>query len=286
MATTGIEVGAASTTHAGWVDPDAAIAYALATDDPRELYLRGEAVHPLFTVALVHGSMGEATRRGIAGGAVRGATGAVHAQHDVHLLGDVAPGMAVRWRAETYGARQTSAGALVTQRIEVCDERGVPLVVHYWSSLHTGGTIESDVGPDLPDHTFPPAARDRPLGRRLLDVTVDQSFRYAGASGDRNPHCVDDQAARREGFPGKILQGLCTFALCSGGVLDVGTGGDPRTLTRIAGRFSAPVFPRAVLAVEVFDAGVDEQGGRVLAFEATSGGRTVVKHGRAHFRPA
>ncbi len=284
MAAPSIHVGIPYTRYEGYVDPDAAIAYALATNDADEAYLRGTVVPPLFTVSLIHPAFTETSRRGTDDGAISGATGAVHAQHDVHVLGLVRPGMAVVWQAHTYCARQTPAGALVVQRIDVSDSDGRPLVAHYWSSLHTGGRIEAPVGPDLPDHVFPPAARDRPLATRTIEVSVDQGFRYAGASGDRNPHCVDDEAARREGLPGKILQGLCTLGLCSGAVVDVGAKGKPERVRRIAGRFSAPVFPRQALTVEVFDAGRTPGGDEVLAFEAFAGGVTVVSHGRAEVR--
>jgi hypothetical protein len=45
------------------------------------------------------------------------------------------------------------------------------------------------------------------------------------------------------------------------------------------------MFPRRRLLVEVFDAGRTEDGGRILAFEATSDGVVVLKHGRAELHP-
>ena len=92
---------------------------------------------------------------------------------------------------------------------------------------------------------------------------------------------IDDEAARRAGFPSKFLQGLCTFAMCSGAVVKVGADGDPDRLRRLACRFSSPVFPRNNLTVDVYDAGETADGGRALAFEASSAGATVIKHGRA-----
>jgi acyl dehydratase len=285
MATQTIDAGTPYTQNEGRIDEDAVFAYALATNDSNDAYLRGAAVPPVFTVSLIRSAFAEASTRGTKPGMIRGARVGVHAQHDVHLINPVRPGMAVQWRGHTHCARQTPAGSLVTQRIEVSDTDGTPLVEHYWSTLHVGGHLDADVGPDLPDHTFPQEARERLLGTRVVDVTRDQGFRYAGASGDRNAHCVDDEAARREGFPSKILQGLCTFALCSGVVLNVGANGAPERLRRIAGRFSSPVFPGQSLTVEVFDAGHTPDGAAVLAFEATSNGVTVLKHGRAELHP-
>jgi acyl dehydratase len=185
-----------------------------------------------------------------------------------------------------YAAHQTSAGVLVTTRIAVCDRQGEPLAAHFWSSLYLGGIIDAEVGPDIPDHMFPAAARQHPVGRHVFEVAPDQGFRFAGASGDRVAHSIDDEAARQEGFPGKIVQGLCTLSMCSGAVVLLGADGDPDRVRRFAGRFSAPVFPRQELVVEVFDAGVADDGGRILAFEATAAGAMVVKHGRAELVPA
>jgi acyl dehydratase len=286
MAPPTIHIDRISESYEGRIDEDAAVAYALATNDPNDVYVRGDGVPPLYTASLIHAAFGEASRRGMDPGAIRDGRNAVHGEHEVFLTKPLRPGMAVQWRAGTVAARQTPAGVIVTHRIVVSDTEGTPYVEHLWSSLHVGGVIDSDVGRGPVDHTFPADARDRLLGTHLFEVTRDQGFRYAGASGDRNPHCVDDEAARREGFPSKILQGLCTLAMCSGAVVKIGADGDPDQLRRIVGRFSSPVFPPDQVVVEVFDAGRTADGGRALAFEATANGVMVVRHGRAELNPS
>ena len=114
--------------------------------------------------------------------------------------------MALQWRTTTHAAKQTRAGVLVTQRILVSDMLDVPLVEHYWSSVFVGGTtIPADLGPELRDHTFPEEARTQPVGEYTFNVTRDQAFRYAGASGDHAPHAIDDEAARADGYRSKIM---------------------------------------------------------------------------------
>jgi acyl dehydratase len=280
-----IRVGTTYERYEGRIDEDAALAYALATNEPNDIYLGGGAVPPLFTASLIRPAFGDAARRSVDPGAITGARGDVHGGHDIYFANPVRPGMAVHWRVTTHSAKQTPAGVMVIQRILVSDAQGVPLVEHFWTSFHIGGIVREDLGPDLAAHLFPAEARQRPLGVHTVELTADQTFRYAGASGDRVDHSVDDEAARREGFPGKIVQGLCTFAMCSGAVVHIGTDGDPRTLRRLVGRFSSSMFPRQRLTVAVYDAGRTEDGGRALAFEATSNGVTVIKHGRAELRP-
>ena len=280
-----IHVGTTYGHYTGRVDADAAVAYALATNEPNEAYVEGRAVPPLFTTALVLPALEESMHGGIPAGAIEGDQGSVHGEHDAYFFNPVQPGMELQWNATTYSAKQTRAGVLVTQRILVSDLLGQPLVEHYWSSVFIGGArIPADLGPELRDHTFPETARSQPAGTVTFDVTRDQAFRYAGASGDHAPHAIDDEVARQEGYRGKIMQGLCTLSMCSGAVVKVAGDGDPDRLRRFAGRLAAPMYPRQQLQVEIYDAGRNEDGGRAVAFEATSDGVTIIKHGRADFR--
>jgi acyl dehydratase len=282
-----IQVGTTWERYTGRIDADAAVAYALATNDPNEVYVRGGAVPPLYTTSIVLPSLEGSMRQGIPAGAIAGDNGSVHGEHDAYFHHPVEPGMALQWRATTHSAKQTRAGVLVTQRILLSDMADVPLVEHYWSSVFVGGTtIPADLGPDLRDHTFPEEARTRPVGTYTFDVTRDQAFRYAGASGDHAPHAIDDEAARADGYRSKIMQGLCTFSMCTGAVVKVTADGDPGRLRRFAGRLAAPMYPRQQLTVELYDAGRTEDGGQAIAFEASSNGVVIIKHGRADLRPA
>ena len=102
--------------------------------------------------------------------------------------------------------------------------------------LPHGGTIDADLGGSIADHTFSEEARTRPVGSRTVRVDRDQAFRYAGVSADHAGHALDDETARQEGYPSKILQGMCTFGLCSGAVVDEGAGRNAGRLRRLAGR--------------------------------------------------
>lgn len=279
------EAGADSPLYHGRVDVDAAAAFALATNDANPRYLNGDAVPPMFTAALVLPSLWASEQHSGDGDRVEGDRGSVHGEQDTFFRGDVRPGTALRWRASTYSARQTKGGALVTKRILVTDDEGAPLVEHFWSNFHIGGSIAAERGPDRPDHTFPEEARARRHGSRTIVVVRDQAYRYAGVSGDRAGHALDDEIARSEGYPSKILQGMCTFSLCSAAMVDLGAGGDVSRLRRLAGRFSAPAFPSKDLVVTAYDAGTTTDGLVALAFEAVQDGVTVIKHGRAELRP-
>jgi acyl dehydratase len=280
--------GAESKLYHGRIDEDAVAAFALATNDPRDLYQSGAAVPPLFTAAVLRESNWGEQRAGHSRvrSLIRRAHGSVHGEHDVHFRGPVKTGMALQWKFTLpYSARQTRGGVLVAQRILLSDSTGTPVVEHLWSTFYIGGTIAADVGPALPSHTFPEEARSRPIGQASVHVDRDQAFRYAGISGDHAGHAMDDEIARREGYPSKILQGMCTFGLCSGLLVDLAAGGDPGQLRRLACRFSAPAFPLQDLTVHLYDAGRTHDGGRALVFEASQKDRTVIKHGRVELLP-
>ena len=272
-------------TYEGTVDDDAAAAFALATNDRNPRYVEGLAVPPLFTATLILRCQGEAQRLGVGHDDVSGARGSVHGQHDVYFHGPVRAGMALRWSASSLSARKTKGGVLVVQRIMVTDHAGLPLVEHLWSSFHVAATIASDVGPEPPDHSFPEEARSHPVGSQVVTVDRDQAFRYAGVSGDHAGHAISDDIAQIEGYPSKILQGMCTFALASGALVDLVGGQDPYRLRRLAVRFSRPAFPRKDLNVNLYDAGTASEGGRAFAFEGVQDGVTVLKHGRVELVP-
>jgi acyl dehydratase len=266
----------------GRVDPDAVFAYARATNDLNPRYLDGDAVPVAFTATLVRSLMPWSAYGFNPLDFVEGVRGGVHGLQDVRLHGPVKQGQQVQWAGEIGGLKQNAGGVLVTRRIIISDMTGVPLVEHLWTDFLMGATIRGEpLESALPDHTFPKEARERPLGSRVVPVDRDQAFRYAGVSSDHAPHSMDDERAWEEGRPGKILQGMCTFGLCCGAVVDVGAGGEPGRVRRIAGRFSAATYPNRDIDVRLYDAGLTPEGARSLAFEAFQDGVAVITHGRA-----
>lgn len=268
----------------GRIDPDAALAYALATNDPNPIYRLGDAVPPLYTVSLILPAYLQAYGSSVDPGAVTGVRGGVHGQHDLIVHRPMTRGAELSWTVTTESATQTPAGVLLTHHIVVDDGSG-PALEHRWSTMIIGGETKHTGGPALADHRFPEEARSRPLGTERFEVSVDQPFRYAGASTDHAPPHIDDVVARSYGFPRKFLQGLCTLAMCSGAVVKWAADGDPDRVCRLQARFAAPVFPGSEVVVDVFDVGKGEDGGKVVAFEARSGDTACIRHGRAEVAP-
>lgn len=91
----------------------------------------------------------------------------------------------------------------------------------------------------------------------LTRVVTRQDVRdYADVSGDRNPLHLDDEVARRAGFPGIIAHGMFTLGHLSSCL--VGWVGDPAAVARLKAVFRSPVAMGDTIVA----------GGRVRAIDA------------------
>ena len=122
-------------------------------------------------------------------------------------------------------------------------------------------------------------------------IDRDQTFRYAEASGDRNPIHVDENVARMAGLPGIVVHGLCTMAFTSKVMIDRLCGGDPTRLKRLRVQFSRPVFPGQSITTKVWAIATDGAGGEragrhAYAFETYNPkGMAVIRGGIAEIAP-
>lgn len=121
-----------------------------------------------------------------------------------------------------------------------------------------------------------------PIPDRAPELVCDLPTRPEAAliyrlSGDRNPLHADPEAARAAGFPRPILHGLATFGVAGHAILKSVCDYDPARLKRIAGRFSAPVFPGETIRTELW------RDGAVVSFRARVLERDVIalNNGRA-----
>ncbi len=259
------------------IDADRARAYAAATNDANPAYLAGELAPPVFAVVPTWDAMMVALHDVVP---AADQVAMLHAEQDMHFFGPLVPGRPLVTFAEAYSLRPTRMGTRFTMRVVSADEAGNLLVEQFATMLIRGVEPGEDGGEAPPSHAFPPEAKAARLAELASAVDLDQALRYAVASGDANPIHTDDAAAKAVGLPGVILHGMCTMALCGRSVVDGLADGDPSRLRRLAVRFYRPVFPGNDLVTTVFDAGTVGHR-RVLAFEASSAGKVVVRDGRA-----
>jgi acyl dehydratase len=262
------------------VDPDAAKAYAAATNDPNPAYTSGALAPPIFAVVPVFAAL-SASAVGLIPAEM--AMFIVHGEQDMHFHQPLKPGVTLTSTTMPFSVRGAGSGTRITIKTESADQAtGAPVCTQFFTVFVRGLTGETDGGPDKPAHDFPDAARDLPVGKPYsIHVDDDQTFRYRDASGDMMPIHVDAEFAKQVGLPGIIAHGLCTMAMTSQAVIQEVCGGDPAKLKRLAVRMAANVVPGNDVEVQLYDAGATEAGVASFAFEATSAGATVIKNGLA-----
>jgi acyl dehydratase len=277
-----VALGVVAGPVASYVDPDEVYAFALAINDDNPRYLDGSAVPPTYAMTaslpVVH-ALPEHPRS-----LLDVARAVVHGEHEIVIHEPLTPGTRVHTTAVRAGAVPTKAGMVVVQRVSAVDDAGGLLIEQQWVTMLIGAARGEARGAPAPDHAVPRDARKRLVGRVTLPTTRDQTFRYAGASGDRNPMHVNDDVARQRGFPRKISQGLGTLGIATRGLIELAADGDPGRVTRIAVRFSAPAYPGDAVEVEVHELGEPHGGVREYTFEARAGDATVLSHGHLDVR--
>ena len=267
------------------VDLLGARAYAAATNDANPAYVEGRYAPPLYGVVptwdTLLATLGELVPDELL-------PMLLHTEQDMFFHRPLVPGMELRSEGEGYSARTLRSGTRVTLRVLSRDDHDRPVLEQFATMFIRGMSGLEPFGPEPPDHAFPERARERVVVQATRHVDDDQTYRYRDASGDTNPIHVDDEFARKVKLPGIILHGLCTMAMCGSVVVDEVAGGDPARLVRLAVRFSRPVFPGSELAVSLYavdpEVGANGRASQAYAFEAASGGKLVVRDGRAEVR--
>ena len=266
------------------LEPERTVAYAAATNDDNPAYVSGEYAPPVFGVVPVFEAMGAASAGLIPSDYLMFI---VHGEQDMHFHQPLRPGTSLSTTVTPYAARVGGSGTRVVMKTESSDaSSGEPVLTQYFTIFVRGMSDGESAGPDKPNHDFPEDARSRPVGDPyVIHVDDDQTYRYRDASGDQMPIHVDDAFAKTVGLPGIIAHGLCTMAMCSQAVVQSAAGGDPARLKRLAVRFASNVFPGNDVEVQLYDAGTTADGAKAYAFEATSKGDVVIKHGWAEVAP-
>ncbi|MGI8984566.1 MAG: MaoC/PaaZ C-terminal domain-containing protein [Acidimicrobiales bacterium] len=277
MALPSEKIGTRYNPRTATIDGTRARAYAAATNDANPAYLAGAMAPPIFAVVPTWDAMMVALHDVVP---AEDQVAMLHGEQDMHFFQPLRPGGVLVTTAEAYSLRSGRMGTRFTMRVASADEAGEPVVEQFATMVIRGVEAGADEGPTPPTHAFPPEAKAARLASVASTVDFDQPQRYAEASGDHNPIHLDDAAAKAVGLPGVILHGMCTMALCARAVVDELAAGDASRLRRLAVRFYRPVFPGNDLVTTFYDAG--RAGDRqVVAFEASSAGKVVVRDGRA-----
>lgn len=206
----------------------------------------------------------------------------LHAEQDMEFLSPLHPGDEITTVAKVGSIEARPGGEAMALELNSRNRAGAPVLrTLFGIFIRAARRDRSAAG-----RTERPAS---PSGAPLLSVAQtidrDQTFRYAEASGDRNPIHVDENVAKMAGLPGIVVHGLCTMAFASKVIVDGLCGGDPARLKRLRVQFSRPVFPGQSIATRVWADG-ERAGRRAYAFETYNPeGMAVIRGGIAEIAP-
>ena len=266
------------------VETRRAQAFAAAINDDNPLHADGSVAPPVFACVPIVDHIDEAVKDLVSDEAKQWS---VHGAQDSQLRIPLRAGMVLTSRAAPVGVFPRFGGvtALVI-KIESRLDDGMLANMGYVSLIFRRKYESGAHGEPAPDHRSPSeaktAARDAGTLRTVTyTIDLDQTYRYAEASGDRNRIHVDPEYARSVGLPGIIVHGMCTMGFASRAVIAHACADDSTRLRRMAVRFARPVVPGQAITTNLWPVGTREQ--RALwAFETLNpDGKAVLLDGLA-----
>jgi acyl dehydratase len=168
--------------------------------------------------------------------------------------------------------------AVVGVESELVDADG-PLATTYASLFAKGyGGFGGDRGPDTADAHRPP---DREPDHVIEDIVRPEQAALYRLSGDRVFLHIDPDFARRAGYPGPFLHGLCTYGFAGRAVLKAVCGNQPERLRSMTGRFADLVWMNDRVITKIWEIG----DGEALFQAETAGGAEVLTHAIVRYAP-
>jgi acyl dehydratase len=206
----------------------------------------------------------------------------LHAEQDMEFIAPLRPGDEITTVARVASIEARPGGEAMTLELNARNRADAPLLRTLFGILIRAARRDRAAAGRTERPVSPPGA---PMLTVEQTIDRDQTFRYAEASGDRNPIHVDENVAKMAGLPGIVVHGLCTMAFASKVMIDGLCGGDPVRLKRLRVQFSRPVFPGQSITTRVW-AGDERSGRRAYAFETYNPeGMAVIRGGIAEIAP-
>ena len=195
----------------------------------------------------------------------------VHSQQDMRFFRPIIPGDTINSTAKIVAIEEQPGGESLAVDLHCWNQAG-EIVQRITFTAFIRGQGRRPRKRTAADET------PEPLHRVSQTIDADQTFRYAKASGDRNPIHVDENVAKLAGLPGIIVHGLCTLAFASKAVIDSVCDKDPRRLKRLSAGFARPVLPGQTITTAIWP---DTNAGSYRYETVNPKGRAVIKSGYA-----
>jgi acyl dehydratase len=262
------------------LDAGMARAFARATLDDTPHYGDGTALPPTAIATRAYAAQLDSIMELVPASLFAASRGGVHGQHDLLLRRSIVPGEHLHTTVELHSVKPSRDNLRVTLLHSTFDAQEQLVAEQWWTTVLLGVTAD-EAGPDLPESGRVEFEREYPMAEETVPIDQQMTRRYADVSGDFSEHHFDPEAARRSGFEGPFLHGLCTMALCARAVVRTVCKDDPTRLQRFAVRFASPAYVDQDLTVRMYALGEDR-----YALEATSGDAVAIRDGLAELGPA
>jgi acyl dehydratase len=202
----------------------------------------------------------------------------LHSAQDMEFLAPIRPGDAITSTGRIASIEAHQNGESMALELEAHNGSGEQVnrtvFTIFIRGRRSSGSLAQAKGDDA-------GVRGAPMITAEQTIDLDQTTRYAAASGDLNPIHVDANVAKMAGLPGIIVHGLCTMAFAAKVMVDRLCDGDPVRLKRLAVRFSRPVFPGDTITTSIWSAG-NWNGRHVYNYETCNpDGLAVIREGLA-----
>jgi acyl dehydratase len=202
----------------------------------------------------------------------------LHVAQDMEFDAPIRPGDSITSTARIASIETHQSGESMALELEAHNARGEVVNRSIFTIFIRGRRTTSPLAGGRADHATVRGAQLIAVEQR---IDLDQTSRYAAASGDLNPIHVDANVAKMAGLPGIIVHGLCTMAFTAKVMVDHLCEGDPLRLKRLAVRFSHPVLPGETITTKVWPVG-DRNGRRAYEYETYNrDGLAVIRDGIA-----
>lgn len=154
-----------------------------------------------------------------------------------------------------------------------------PVATTYASLFAKGyGGFGGERGPDTAGIHQPP---DRDPDHVVQDVVRPEQAALYRLSGDRVLLHIDPDFARRAGYPGPFLHGLCTYGFAGRAVLASLCDNEPERLQSMTGRFADLVWMNDTIVTKMWEIG----DGEAVFRSETQGGAVVLSHAHVRYAP-
>lgn len=195
----------------------------------------------------------------------------VHSRQDMRFFHPIVPGDTINSTAKIVAIEEQPGGESLAVDLHCCNQTGETVQRITFTAFIRGQGRRSPT-------RVATGETPEPLHRVSQTIDADQTFRYAKASGDRNPIHIDENVAKLAGLPGIIVHGLCTLAFVSKAIIDSVCEKDPRRLRRLSAGFARPVLPGQTITTAIWQ---DTNPGSHRYETVNPSGRAVIRSGYA-----